>query len=423
MVNLTARNILGLACLALPILSRANSPPSSVAPVADEELICSSTDENDCYPRTFAPTEEFQIIREGQDIPAGLHIRMDINSGEREARLNVPMEGETPFEDSLREALKDLPTEQSVVVVPQPEGEAKQEEPKPAMRDQVPISPPVYESAGKVIPPPPTSGDEISTFQAALIFVKTEARAFDKALDDLSELSHDIYYGLEIAKDAPVMEKLLCLIIGSGSEKFPAKEKSRDHKAASIIASAVQNNPTALKEVGNLWSMLVFPTCGSEFYEAKSHGKKDLVSILRNRLGREKDPHTLKAKVTAISGLLKEPVIRKDFLDKGGMEMLLAIFLKKGVDFDIVRKKVLELVNDNFLDEGMGAALREWPKMPVNEGKVCRTKGHMLEDGCWEYQVDSFFNERQTAFWAKEFSQKLRERRAEWGDSIQDREL
>jgi nucleotide exchange factor SIL1 len=397
MVNVTTRNFLGLACLALPLLSRAISPANSVSPVADEDLICSSTDENDCYPRIFVPTEQFQVIREGQDIPSGLHVRMDINSGEREARLNVPMEGEDSFEESLLEALKDLPTEQSVVVVPQPEGDAEQEELKPAMRDQVPIAPPVYESAGKIPPPPPTSGDEISTFQAALIFIKSEGRAFDKALDDLSELAHDIYYGLEIAKDAPVMEKLLCLVMGSGSDKFPAKENNRDHKAATILASAVQNNPTALKEIGGLWNMLVYPTCGMELYEAKSHGKKDFVSILRNRLGREKDPHTLKAKVSAISGLLKEPVIRQDFLQKGGMEMLLAIFLKKGVDFDIVRKKVLELVNDNFLDEGMGAALREWPKMPVNEVKRCRTKGHMLEDGCWEYQVGAFFNERQTA--------------------------
>ncbi len=338
MVNVTTRNFLGLACLALPLLSQAISPANSVSSVADEDLICSSTDETDCYPRIFVPTEQFQVIREGQDIPSGLHVRMDINSGEREARLNVPMEGADSFEESLLEALKDLPTEQSVVVVPQPEGEAEQEELKPAMRDQVPIAPPVYESAGKIPPPPPTSGDEISTFQAALIFIKSEGRAFDKALDDLSELAHDIYYGLEIAKDAPVMEKLLCLVMGSGSDKFPAKENNRDHKAATILANAVQNNPTALKEIGGLWNMLVYPTCGMELYEAKSHGKKDFVSILRNRLGREKDPQTLKAKVSAISGLLKEPVIRQDFLQKGGMEMLLAIFLKKGVDFDIVRR-------------------------------------------------------------------------------------
>jgi nucleotide exchange factor SIL1 len=47
----------------------------------------------------------------------------------------------------------------------------------------------------------------------------------------------------------------------------------------------------------------------------------------------------------------------------------------------------------------------------------------MLEDGCWEFHVDSFFRERQNALWAGEFVQKLKARRAEWGDSIHDREL
>jgi nucleotide exchange factor SIL1 len=417
MVHITIRNILSLACLAMPILAQATSMVPSESPNADADLICSTLDETDCYPRTFEATKDFQVIKEGQDIPPGLHVRMNINSGEREARLNIPMEGE---DDGL-EAIKDLPTEQSVVVVPQPDPDP--EESKPAMRDQVPISPPVYDTAGKVPPPPPTSGDEISTFQTALIFIKTEARAFDKALDDLSELAHDIYYGLEIAKDAPVLEKLLCLIMGSGSEKFSATEKGRDHKAASILASAVQNNPTALKEVGKLWKMLSSPTCGMELLETKTRGKGDFVSILRSRLGREKDPQVLKAKVTAISNLLKEPTIRKNFLDKGGMELMLAIFLKKGVDFDGVRQKVAQLANDNFLDESMGASLGEWPKMPVNEGKVCNKKGRMLEDGCWEYHVDSFFQVRQTAFWARDFGTKLRERREEWGDSIKDREL
>jgi nucleotide exchange factor SIL1 len=418
MVYITGHSLLGLACIVLPILARASSSSPSGSPVADDDLICSSSDETNCYPRTFEPTKDFQVIKEGQDIPAGLHVRININSGEREARLNIPIEGE---DDGL-ETIKDLPTEQSVVIVSQPDPEP--EDQKPAMRDQVPISPPVYDTAGKVPPPPPSSGDELTTFQTALVFVKTEARAFDKSLDDLSELAHDIYYGVEIAKDAPVLEKLLCLIMGSGSEKFPAKEKGRDHKAASILASAVQNNPTALKEIKNLWKMLSYPTCGAELMESShSRGKGDFISILRNRLGREKDPQVLKAKVTAISGLLKEPTIRKDFLHKGGMELMLAIFLKKGVDFDGVRKKVAELITDNFLDQSMGAQLGVWPKMPVNEAKVCRTKGRMLEDGCWEYHVDAFFQVRQTAFWAKDFEKLLKERRDEWGDSIKDREL
>jgi nucleotide exchange factor SIL1 len=413
MVRISSRGLLGLACLTLPVFTRAISPQAS----ADKDLICSTTDPTDCYPRVFEPTEDFQIIKEGQDIPPGLHVRMDIYTGLREARLNIPMEGE----EGAIEGTQEIPIEQAMVVIEQPDTEP---EPKqPVMRDQVPINPPVYDTAGKIPPPPPSSGGEISTFQKAMLTVKMEARAFDSALDDLQELAHDIYYGLEIAKDGPVLEKLVCLIVGSGSERMPAREKGRDHKAASILASAIQNNPTALKEVSNFWRVVMYPTCGTELMHSKTRGKDNFVAILRSRLGREKDAGALKAKITAISGLLKEPVIRGDFLDKGGMEMLLAIFLKKGEQFDSVRQKVAQLITDNFLDESMGATLGIWPKMPVNEGKVCEGKERMLEDGCWESHVNAFSEKEPKEEWAKEFLAALKEQRTKWGDSVKDREL
>jgi nucleotide exchange factor SIL1 len=156
---------------------------------------------------------------------------------------------------------------------------------------------------------------------------------------------------------------------------------------------------------------------------SKTRGKDNFVAILRSRLGREKDAGALKAKITAISGLLKEPVIRGDFLDKGGMEMLLAIFLKKGEQFDSVRQKVAQLITDNFLDESMGATLGIWPKMSVNEGKVCEGKERMLEDGCWESHVNAFSEKEPKEEWAKEFLAALKEQRTKWGDSVKDREL
>ena len=99
------------------------------------------------------------------------------------------------------------------------------------------------------------------------------------ALDDLDELSHDTYYGVEIAKDGPVLEKLVCLTLGLGSDKFPADEEKRDHKAASILAATVQNNPTALAELAKFWRLVMYPTCGTESMKAKTTGKEDLVTL------------------------------------------------------------------------------------------------------------------------------------------------
>ena len=420
MVHIPTRCLLSIACLSLPLLAAANPEPPSESPAADTELICPSDNAAECYPRIFYPTEEFQIIKEGQEIPSGLHVRMNIYTGLKEARLNIPMEGEDDTE------AHEIPLDQAVVIVEQPESEAEASEEKPALRDQVPIPPPTYDNAGKIPPPLPVDGDEMGTFQTAMLVVKMEARGFDKGLDDLAELSHDLYYGVEIAKDGPVLEKLICLTLGKGSERIPADEKNRGHKAASILGSSIQNNPTALKEISNFWRLVMYPTCAGELMQGNPQAKltkQNFVSTLRSRLGREKDPATLKAKVGAISGLLKLPLIRRDFMETSGMELLLAIFLKKGEQFDPVRTKVAQLVMDNFLDESMGAELGIWPKKPVSENKICESKGRMLEDGCWEYHVDQFLKREPDQQWAQDFRRALQEQRSRWGDSIQDREL
>lgn len=415
MVRISSKGLLGLAWLILPLVVRATSAPVAPSPPADHDLICSPEDVTDCYPRVFIPTKDFQVIREGQDLPPGLHVRMNIYAGTKEARLNIPMEGEEAA--SLEAALSDLPVEQSVIVVDQPISE---DDSKPALRDQVPIKPPTYETAGKILPPPASDGTDFGTFQKALLAIKMEARAFDTALDDLMDLSHDIYYGLEIAKDGPVWEKLICLTLGSGSEKIPA-QPDREHKAASIIASSLQNNPTALKEVSNRGNMVFYPICSPNTNLRGEEG--NFVSILRSRFNEETNAGALKAKITAISNLLHDSDFRTKFLSKSGMELLLSIFLKPGSELDPVRRKIGQLITDNFLDEEMGAEVGIWPKMPVNEDKICKEGERMLEDGCWEHHVGAFGKENKKLGWVGEFEGLLKKRRGKYGDSIKDREL
>lgn len=418
MVHVSARSLLGVIFLGLPLISQATVSPSeaSPSPEANTELICPTEHEADCYPRVFSPTKDFQDIKEGQDLPPGLHVRMNIYTGQKEARLNIPMEGEEAGSE-----LEGIPVEQAMVVVEQPEEESVPEQ--QALRDKVPQQPPPYEAAGKIPQPPPSAGGEVGTFQKAMLTVQMEGRAFDSALDDLSELSHDIYYGVEIAKDGPLIEKLVCLILGSGSEKFPAKESKRDSKAASILASAIQNNPTALKEIADMGRLVMYPSCGAVVIDPTTGTAANFVGTLRSRLGGEKDPSVLKSKVTAISGLLRDPSIRREFLDTKGMELLLAIWLKKGEQWDTARMKVAQLVMDNFLDESMGASLGIWPKKPVVGSKVCETKGKMLQDGCWEHHIGAFSNASPEKTWAVDFLTTLKEQRAIYGDSVKDREL
>ena len=398
-VHIPPRSLLGLVCLYLFVIVGASSTPPdpSASPLADTELICPTEHAGDCYPRIFQPTEEFQLIKEGQDLPPGLHVRMNIYTGEKEARLNIPMEGEDD------PALEGIPVEQAMVVVEQPEPESEQ--PK-----QVPIPPnaPPYEAVGKIQQPPPNSGDA-ATFNAAALAIKAEGQDFDTSLDDLSELAHDIYFGLEIGRDRATVEKLLCFALGVGSEKLSATENKRDYKAATILAAAVQNNPSALKEITGYGREVWLPTwCSGRQPTRAEH----VVKMMRNTLADQRDPSAVKAKVALMNGVMKDAKVRDDFIRAGAMELLLAMWLKEGEQWDVVRIKVAQLVMDTLLDESMGADLGIWPKGAASKSKVCESERSMLEDGCWEHHVESFLKVSPQSSWAEEFLKTLREQRA-----------
>lgn len=401
------RSLFGLICLGLFVIVGASSTPTdpSASQPANTELICPTENTGDCYPRIFEPTEEFQLIKEGQDIPPGLHVRLNINTGKKEARLNIPIEGE----DDL--ALEGIPIEQAMVVVDQPETE------KEPIQIPIPANAPPYEAAGKIQPPPPTGGDA-GSFGAARLSIITEGPDFDTSLDDLSELAHDIYYGVELVKDQPTVEKLLCYALGSGSEKFPAKENKRDYKAASILAKAIQNNPTALQEIAKMGKVITHPTC---HLDKKANGETDLVALLKAKMENEEDPDVPKADITLMSGLMKEPAIRDQVLKTGGIGMLLQMWMKEGDPWDGVRKKIAQAITDNLLDESLGATTGIWPTQPFEE--ECETIDGRLDDGCWEHYIEVYLKKSPKAEWAVDFLKVLREQRAKLAEKISHGEL
>ena len=90
-----------IACiLAAPAIVSAASP---VMP----DIICHTSNREECYPRIFQPTEEFQTVHDDQELPSGLHVRLNIWTGQKEAKINVPDE-EDP-------ALEGLPVDSAIV--------------------------------------------------------------------------------------------------------------------------------------------------------------------------------------------------------------------------------------------------------------------------------------------------------------------
>ncbi|QSZ33975.1 hypothetical protein DSL72_005555 [Monilinia vaccinii-corymbosi] len=377
--------------LSLPIFARAFSMDPAASPSADTELICPTNNQAECYPRLFHPTKDFQVIKPGQDIPPGLHVRLNISSGLKEARLNIPMEGEdTPLE-------LDIPTEQAMVVIEDAEVKPS-EEPQP----QPSSSPPAYSSHGKIQPPPPSSSD-FESFRTSLASLKGHdaSVSLDLALTSLSELSHDIYYGSEIMADKEAVSALICLVAMEPLQS----EDGHDHLASAILSGSLQNNPTAITSLSLFHDIVMTPTCS----RLRREGLRFIPALQKKLSAATTSPSSLKSQISALSGLLKSPEIQKSFLQQGGTSYLQSVFLKQGPEYDIVRKRVVQLLMDNFLDENMGARMGVWPKTGLVQKGEKECDGDVINDDCWAWHGKEFYGTGGgRGEWMKEFLERLR---------------
>lgn len=314
------------------------------------EMICSSKDAEDCYPRIFEPTEEFQIVREGQEIPAGLHVRLDVTTGLKEAKLNDPNE--------LNPDLEGLAVDTSMVVVEPEEGSEE------VMKPWVAKGAPEYEPVGKIKPPE----SESQAFRDSLTVLKTLSlndRPVDAALTILEDISHDIYYGFKIAEDPNAIKELLCMMSSQAHFAEPSDSEAvkQAGTAASIIGSALQNNHKAVEEVEKSWPEISALTCAKSDTKLGHAVFNSLLPVVITEGGTESSKLTLtKAKSSAIKGLIKSPIIRDDFLASGGMDQILELLAQRAPELEAAQQKLANLVSDEFLDEDMGATLGVWPR-------------------------------------------------------------
>ncbi|KAM0330077.1 hypothetical protein ACHAQA_004248 [Verticillium albo-atrum] len=369
--------VVGLVFL-VPLTS-ARSADAQPSPPVEGELICHTDDPAECYPKVFQATDEFQIIHDDQDIPSGLHIRMDMTTGRKEAKINVP--------DEENPALEGLPVDSSMVVV------EPQEEEEPAL----PFNAPLYHAFGKVKPPQ----EESPQFYSHLDFIKKGPGGadlpFDEALEFLEEISHDMYYGDKIAENPETVKALLCLMV-SPSPSTTEDTAPRDQRAATIIAAALQNNPDAVELVGSAWLSFLDAPCVAEG-EAESGSPK---ATLREKLYAPFIPREplmvnelplaaarAKARVNALHSLLRSPVVRDDFLASGGMDRLLEVLQPGGEkwaagnEWDGAQRKVGHLLLDTFLEEEFGATRGIWPVFRAGETDAVKRRAARAADEAW----------------------------------------
>ncbi|KAG0234706.1 hypothetical protein BGW41_001026 [Actinomortierella wolfii] len=253
--------ILGI-CAAIAL---ANSAPSHKAQV--EELHHGHTDvvlesepsdmicrDGNCYPRAFVPTHEFQEVLEGQEIPPGLHVRMDFETHKKYAKLmgrKEPVDGSQEHRavvvvdtDKTGTQHHDLGSSMQATFDAHDQQEQQQE---PSSGPNILNNMPEFHK-----PNPHITMDEHAAFTEYLAIIEsTESslRQVEAALEELGELVSEMDFGLRLAQGSglrSVMELLACHP-DTAAQSLCDRERIMRSNAALVVGNAVQNHPTVQK--------------------------------------------------------------------------------------------------------------------------------------------------------------------------------
>lgn len=271
----------------------------SGAAVKSSYTICH---EDLCYPSIFVPTSEFTVVHDDQDIPPGLHVRINVTTGLKEAKIYTGTENTGEHE--------------AIAVVPGEE-----------VHDQ-----PIVEQARPYPPTAPLKGSDLSVFQTSLTVLRDELSCSHKAidaLDALEELVHELEFGLKMVSvdKSDGLEVLL--------HHLQSKHGECRAKAALVLGSALRNNANALHALPTTFS---------------------LTSQILNAIDIEKDPKAQRMMIYALSAIMPHETAPRDYKLSAGHEIMLHTYAKGNLD---IQGKIASFVEDHFAqDESSQARIR-----------------------------------------------------------------
>ena len=304
------------------------------SPRASSDLICRTSNAADCYPSIFQPTEEFQVIKDDQSLPPGLHVRLNLATGVKEARLNVP-EPEDAHSDLV------------IVEKPEPEEPIPESQLVDKSEDiHVPLhhDQSILDDTPRIRTPPFGLG-EASTFEESMSQLRNLPSSnpnYDPtpALTALQDLCHSADWGLKLTKDSNVT-RLLVHSFRDVSQKLAVRSG-----AALLLATAIQNNPDALAAAISHFYNDEWPT-----------GPLDAVLLA---FMHEQSTSLLIRTVFLLSSLCQDQNQLVKFVNMGGLRILIEVFPDGDIsqpDHDKLRGKIANFILDHIagLDQ---AALR-----------------------------------------------------------------
>lgn len=358
--------ILTFLSFTLGILDTAPSPKAST------DLICHTNHASECYPSIFQPTEEFEVVRPDQALPPGLHVRMNLATGVKEARLNVP---------EPEEAHSDL------VIIDEPK---KPEEPERlGQRNQA-----VLQNQQPRVRPPRYDADEAATFHSSISTLNSSSANSENllpTLTDLQELVHSQDWGLALTKDGKVTQFLVQLF------KDVSSRLAIRSLSALLLATAIQNNPEALAAALAHFYSDEWPT-----------GPLDAVFLA---LLHEQSPQFLIRTMFLLHALCQDRKQLAEFANSGGVHLLLKVLDSENAgqdDKDKLRGKIANFIVD-YRDQLDEVALAENTRIAAGlSGNIQKSS---KDEDDWEIVEDPQISVKNGAieFTSKTWESLLRE--------------
>ena len=337
--------------LCLTAVSTQSSPPAPIhSPEAHTDLICHTSYASECYPAIFQPTEYFQLIHDDQSIPPGLHVRLDLTTGLKEARLNVAESDDAPKAE--------------IVLIDSPPTSAIEEQLVPEVPDQKDST---LKEQGDNIGEDVLSNenDEINDFMhyrrdivGLLRSPPTNHDGKDilESTNALIELAHAQEWGLAITSDSILVDVLVKAI--NPKSNAPIEIQSA---AAQLLGTCIQNNPDALEALFANYARHDRPTpqdvTHAALDETTARDPRRENTLLQQRL------------LFFLSQLCQSQKQLEIFVGRSGLSTLLPIYDTERMELDDGRYKVRAKVANFFIDHVLptminwegGSLLRETP--------------------------------------------------------------
>ncbi|KAH3675138.1 hypothetical protein WICMUC_002794 [Wickerhamomyces mucosus] len=288
---LLAQRSLLLLALGLPVLSL-------LIPQQDDNSICNQVE---CYSKDFIPTFEWQTIKEGQQIPQGLDIRLDWQTGLKEARL---AEGKTHIQkDKSVQIMPEIKETDDKKIVHYNENDSDSEDPEILA---------LKKALG--------SSNTVKDLPQVLEYLQTGLYEKDElilTLESLNEYSHSLKDGIKITEPKnfiPLFE------VATDNAKYSYEIRELGLRA---IAQSLRHNLKALENIN----------AESTFKVLLQHLQSEDNSIIQKRL------------LGVISSVLQTNKNVDKFLKLDGENFLLRLYPHLSEDSKVRSLEIIEDIN------------------------------------------------------------------------------